>query len=105
MAAAALNLLLYLFWISLSFFSGSLQLCIEKERRALLCMRSGFPDVDRWLSPLKGDECCSGEGVGCNNITGHVIELDLSAPDDMTPTNKSEVNPLLFELKHCSIST
>ncbi|KAG6489787.1 hypothetical protein ZIOFF_051066 [Zingiber officinale] len=104
MAAAALNLLLYLFWISLSFFSRSLQLCVEKERRALPSVRSGFPTecekwfpvVDRPLSPWKGDECCSGEGVGCNNITGRVIELDLSAPDDMTPTNKSEHLDLSF---------
>ncbi|XP_074576116.1 receptor-like protein EIX2 [Curcuma longa] len=104
-AAAVLNLLLSLFWISLLFLSGSLQLCIDKERKALLNVRSGFPDIDRRLSPWKGDSCCSWEGVGCNNITGHVIELDLSLiihplQSGATVLNRSKVHPSLFHLKH-----
>ncbi|KAG6492859.1 hypothetical protein ZIOFF_047827 [Zingiber officinale] len=84
------NLLLYLFWISVSFFSGSLQLCIEKEMKALLSVRSGFPDVDRRLSPWKGNDCCSWAGVGCHNVTGHVIKLDLSILQSQTVFNRSE---------------
>ncbi|KAG6492858.1 hypothetical protein ZIOFF_047826 [Zingiber officinale] len=97
-AAATLNLLLYLFWISL--FSGSLQLCVKEERKALLSVRSGFPVVDRGLSPWEGDDCCSWERVGCN-IIGHVIELDFSliiyTSDDVFIRN--EVHPSLFQLK------
>ncbi|KAG6489698.1 hypothetical protein ZIOFF_050974 [Zingiber officinale] len=75
-AAATLNLLLYLFWISLLFlFSGSLQLCVKEEKKAMLNVRSGLPEVDRLLPPWKGDESCSWQGVGCNNITGHVSNL------------------------------
>ncbi|KAG6489703.1 hypothetical protein ZIOFF_050979 [Zingiber officinale] len=94
------NLLLYLFWISVSFFSGSLQLCIEKEMKALLSVRRGFPDVYRRLSPWKGDDCCSWAGVGCHNVTGHVIKLDLSILQSETVFNRSEVHPSLFHLKH-----
>ncbi|KAG6467398.1 hypothetical protein ZIOFF_074781 [Zingiber officinale] len=47
-----------------------------KERKALLNARSGFPDVDRRLSSWKGDECCSWERVGCNNITD-ISRIDL----------------------------
>ncbi|XP_042415229.1 receptor-like protein EIX2 [Zingiber officinale] len=101
--AAILKLLLYLFWISLLFLSGSLQLCIEEERKALLSVRSGFPSVDRVLSPWKGNECCSWNGVGCNSITGHVIKLDFSFRYPLHRgifSNRSEVHPLLFHLKH-----
>ncbi|XP_074576136.1 uncharacterized protein LOC141832540 [Curcuma longa] len=91
-------LLLYLVWISLLFLSGSLQLCVEKERKALLNVRSGLPEVDRLLPPWKGDDCCSWVRVGCNNITGHVIKLDLYVPYGLS--NTSEVHPSLFHLKH-----
>ncbi|KAG6492882.1 hypothetical protein ZIOFF_047852 [Zingiber officinale] len=101
--AAILKLLHYLFWIYLLFLSGSLQHCIEEERKALLSVRSGFPSVDRVLSLWKGNECCSWNGVGCNSITGHVIKLDFSFRYPLHRgifSNRSEVHPLLFHLKH-----
>ncbi|KAG6526686.1 hypothetical protein ZIOFF_016687 [Zingiber officinale] len=91
------NPLFYFFLITLLFPSKFMQLCIEEERKALLSVRAGIPDVDKKLTPWRGYDCCSWEGVGCNNITGHVTILDLSADYGGAP---AEVHPSLFDLKH-----
>ncbi|KAG6530480.1 receptor-like protein EIX2 [Zingiber officinale] len=91
------NPLVYFFLIILLFPSKFMQLCIEEERKALLSVRAGIPDVNKKLRPWRGYDCCSWEGVGCNNITGHVTILDLSADYGGAP---AEVHPSLFDLKH-----
>ncbi|XP_074574547.1 uncharacterized protein LOC141830995 [Curcuma longa] len=99
--ATASNPLLYLFLIILLFPSKSMQLCIEKEREALLNVRAGVPDAVKQLPPWKGHDCCSWEGVGCNNITGHVVKLYLSASCSAErPGAPAKVHPSLFDLKH-----
>ncbi|RHN57538.1 putative leucine-rich repeat-containing, plant-type, leucine-rich repeat domain, L [Medicago truncatula] len=59
--------------------SGS---CIEKERHALLELKSGLVLDDTYLLPswdTKSDDCCAWEGIGCRNQTGHVEILDLNS--------------------------
>ncbi|KAF8412959.1 hypothetical protein HHK36_000931 [Tetracentron sinense] len=81
--------------------------CIERERQALLSFKKGLNDSSNRLSSWAGDEdCCTWTGVGCNNITGHVVELHLSNPysDYGASYERSKlgghINPSLLELKH-----
>nr|XP_015900283.2 receptor-like protein EIX1 [Ziziphus jujuba var. spinosa] len=57
--------------------------CIDEERRALLKFKDNLESYDNdtlssWGYEEEKKDCCSWEGVGCDNITGHVIMLDLS---------------------------
>ncbi|CAD5193705.1 unnamed protein product [Musa acuminata subsp. malaccensis] len=52
-------------------------LCQEAERQALIQFKRGFYDPSGRLSSWVGKECCMWEGVGCSNVTGRVIKLDL----------------------------
>ncbi|URD91441.1 fatty acid [Musa troglodytarum] len=52
-------------------------LCQEAERQALIEFKRGFYDPSGRLSSWVGGECCRWEGVGCSNVTGRVIKLDL----------------------------
>ncbi|KAL3523537.1 hypothetical protein ACH5RR_016371 [Cinchona calisaya] len=60
--------------------------CIEKERQALLNQRKEFDVPHGRLSSWRADEehkdCCLWQGVGCDNVTGHVTKLDLRGPSD-----------------------
>ncbi|XP_050386412.1 receptor-like protein EIX2 [Argentina anserina] len=54
--------------------------CIERERLALLAFKQGLMvDIKREILTSWGSaiDCCSWEGVYCNNQTGHVIQLHL----------------------------
>ncbi|XP_059633822.1 receptor-like protein EIX1 [Cornus florida] len=56
---------------------GSSAKCIERERKALVTFKHGLNDPSGRLSSWKGDDCCRWSGVRCNNISGHVVKLDL----------------------------
>ncbi|XP_064995497.1 receptor-like protein EIX1 isoform X2 [Musa acuminata AAA Group] len=49
----------------------------ETERKALIDFKRGLHDPSNRLSSWVGEDCCAWEGVGCSNISGHVIKLDL----------------------------
>ncbi|XP_057761113.1 receptor-like protein EIX2 [Arachis stenosperma] len=51
--------------------------CAERERRALLDFKAAMVDDYGMLSSWKGRDCCHWNGVGCSNLTAHVISLDL----------------------------
>lgn len=55
--------------------------CIGRERDALLAFKQGIDDdVDGYLDSwqLGRQDCCRWKGVTCDEVTGHVIQLDLS---------------------------
>ncbi|RWR93797.1 putative LRR receptor-like serine/threonine-protein kinase [Cinnamomum micranthum f. kanehirae] len=74
-------------------------LCNERERQALLKFKHALNASEYALSSWVGDNCCRWEGVGCNNETGYVIELNLKG---IIYTVSGEIDPSLLELKHLS---
>ncbi|XP_062102883.1 receptor-like protein EIX2 [Humulus lupulus] len=89
--------------------------CMEMERKALLDFKRGLEDPSDQLSSWVGEDCCKWRGVGCNNITGRVVLLNLhyKDSDDMdlqgdgeavtvTDPLGGEINPSLLLLKALS---
>jgi Leucine-rich repeat (LRR) protein len=93
----------------LAFASGNPNvLCLEREREALITFKHGIIDGSNRLSSWIGEECCMWRGIGCDNITGHVIQLNLANPfDEFTKDEAFKQSRLggvisdsLLELKH-----
>ncbi|KAJ0681441.1 putative non-specific serine/threonine protein kinase [Helianthus annuus] len=57
--------------------------CVEHERIALLQFKTGLIDdyalLNSWKNSSNVRDCCQWRRVGCNNATGRVVLLDLSA--------------------------
>ena len=52
--------------------------CIQNERKALLRFKDGgLIDPYGMLSTWTTANCCQWKGIGCSNLTGHVLMLDL----------------------------
>ncbi|XVF18626.1 hypothetical protein REPUB_Repub11eG0038700 [Reevesia pubescens] len=72
---------------SSSFLHSSTHLCLPKDKAALLEFKNTIslddfcglitsnPKINSWNGST---DCCSWEGVSCNNVSGHVIGIDLS---------------------------
>jgi len=56
--------------------------CIQSERQALLQFKAGlnhdFDMLSSWTTP----DCSQWKGIGCSNVTGHVLVLDLHGDYD-----------------------
>ncbi|GLT29601.1 hypothetical protein SLA2020_044560 [Shorea laevis] len=103
--------LLFFFLCLKTAFSSSLQassfstthLCSHEEAAALLQFKTSFSinyskaNYSKTESWKEGIDCCSWDGVSCDNVTGHVIALDLSS-DCLSGTIPS--NNTLFLLKN-----
>ncbi|XVE81934.1 hypothetical protein DITRI_Ditri15bG0106300 [Diplodiscus trichospermus] len=90
--------------------------CIESERQALFMFKQDLIDHANRLGSWSHDEdCCRWDGVACDNVTGHVLELHLGNPqlmDDFGRAAEAEsiersmlrgkINPSLLKLKHLS---
>lgn len=73
--------------------------CLESERVALIKLKQDFKDPSNHLASWIGDvDCCEWGGVVCNNITGHVLELNLERSE-----LGGEINPALVDLKHLNL--
>nr|GMD61800.1 receptor-like protein [Ipomoea batatas] len=79
--------------------------CKEEEMRALLCFKKESEDPMNLLSSwVDGVDCCTKwKGVVCDNVTGHVVQLQLANLTDeyyfSFPDSKGTLSPCLLELK------
>ncbi|KAK9127382.1 hypothetical protein Syun_016179 [Stephania yunnanensis] len=78
--------------------------CHSIERLALLDFKKGVEDPSNRISSwrLENEDCCKWHGVGCNNVTGYVEELDLNNIKDMAQATilSGGISPALAQLKH-----
>ncbi|PON62450.1 LOW QUALITY PROTEIN: LRR domain containing protein [Trema orientale] len=82
-------------------------LCVETEKQALLSFKQNLVDPSNrlmsWVS--NGDDCCKWTGIVCDNITGHVKELDLATTLDVDGNSaaaalRGKINPSLLNLTY-----
>jgi Leucine-rich repeat (LRR) protein len=89
-------------------FPTSTEGCVEVERDALFTFKRNINYRSRLFSSWHGPNCCKWEGVACDNITGHVVMLDLSNPYDWNSSPSEwasyaltgEINPSILVLRH-----
>ncbi|KAL3523539.1 hypothetical protein ACH5RR_016373 [Cinchona calisaya] len=79
--------------------------CIEKERHALLNQKREIEEYNGRLSSWRADEehkdCCLWQGVGCDNVTGHITKLDIRGRSDCSsPPLGGRISKSLMELQH-----
>uniref|UniRef100_A0A3Q7E8L0 Leucine-rich repeat-containing N-terminal plant-type domain-containing protein n=1 Tax=Solanum lycopersicum TaxID=4081 RepID=A0A3Q7E8L0_SOLLC len=100
--------MLYSFLCQLAFSSSSSHLCPKYQALALLQFKNMFtvnPDASYYCefshpktrSWNKSTDCCSWDGVHCDNTTGQVIELDLRCSQLQ---GKLHSNSSLFQLSN-----
>ncbi|URD85550.1 LRR receptor-like serine threonine-protein kinase, partial [Musa troglodytarum] len=73
--------------------------CRETERKALIDFKRGLHDPSDRLSSWVGEDCCAWEGVGCSNISGHVIKLDLRNSRRCKRALRGDITPSLRSLQ------
>ncbi|KAE8685447.1 Alpha/beta-Hydrolases superfamily protein [Hibiscus syriacus] len=105
---SAFQLTLLHLLVLFSLVCGAKPLCLPDERTALLQFKQSFiihesastspyayPKTQSWKQ--SGGDCCSWNGVACDNNTGHVIGLNLSSSYLYGSINSSTT---LFRLAH-----
>ncbi|KAH9669520.1 hypothetical protein KPL70_021820 [Citrus sinensis] len=86
----------------MSFCSGSTYVsCLESEREALLKFKQDLKDPSNRLVSwnISDGDCCKWAGVICHNTTGHVLQLLLGNPYEMSKLG-GKINPSLLGIKH-----
>lgn len=91
----SLLVLVYTIGILASAKSGCGSTCNEIEKQALLLLKESLVDNSAFLSSWAGDNCCAWHGIHCDNLTGHVMQLDLRNGD----LRGDHINPSLLDLK------
>ncbi|XP_039116733.1 receptor-like protein EIX1 [Dioscorea cayenensis subsp. rotundata] len=74
--------------------------CIESERMALLDFKKHIKDPNNTLSSWVGQDCCSWEGVHCDNQTGNINTLELGWRISGQPYLEGEISASLIHLQH-----
>ncbi|GAB2225512.1 hypothetical protein Droror1_Dr00006307 [Drosera rotundifolia] len=86
---------------SSSFYKNtSRHLCVQGDRFALLQLKADLNLQNAWVEE---NDCCGWEGVRCNLLTGHVIQLAASpSPFIGGETTLVTISPnsSLFSLRH-----
>ncbi|XP_055814657.1 receptor-like protein EIX2 [Solanum dulcamara] len=73
-----LAITLWFFILTNTKFVVCVGICRENEQRALETLKKEADDpLDHLSSWVVGKDCCEWEGVVCNNLTRHVIELSI----------------------------
>ncbi|KAL7214263.1 hypothetical protein ACSBR1_026638 [Camellia fascicularis] len=80
--------------------------CIEEERQAILKFKDSFTEYTGRLSSWHSQDCCSWKGVQCDEISNHIVRLDLgvdsNTPEFNTyvPLQDNEVHSCLLQLEY-----
>ncbi|KAG4126502.1 hypothetical protein ERO13_D10G159866v2 [Gossypium hirsutum] len=114
-----MSVLLVLLFLSLATVNIN-EGCIESERQALLMFKHDVTDganrLSSWSLHHGHGDCCQWDGVVCDNVTSHVLELHLAnsrpllddygsdAKNEATERSKlrGKINPSLLKLTHLS---
>ncbi|KAH7669442.1 Non-specific serine/threonine protein kinase protein, partial [Dioscorea alata] len=114
-ATRMLLLLLVILVLAELISRSSCTACIESERMALLDFKKHVQDPNNKLSSwVMGQDCCSWEGVHCDNLTGNILALKLRGPDPRSYVSYylddsdylhylqlgGEISPSLLQLQH-----
>ncbi|KAJ1695925.1 hypothetical protein LUZ63_012623 [Rhynchospora breviuscula] len=78
------------------------------ERKALFTFKDNINHKSKLFSSWHGQNCCEWKGVTCNNVTSHVVKLNLSNPYDWNSSPSEwaihalfgEISPSLLDLRH-----
>ncbi|KAK7263907.1 hypothetical protein RJT34_31506 [Clitoria ternatea] len=53
--------------------------CLASDVEALIDFKNGLQDPQNLLSSWRDSNCCEWHGIGCDNITGAVVSIDLQS--------------------------
>lgn len=105
---------LLIFHLAIAHFTSSMQphtLCHDQDRSALLKFIESltinryasrnplsYPKVASWNQDEQNSDCCSWDGIKCDEDTGHVSALTSVAVGSMAPSTLAAVSFSLFIL-------
>ena len=75
-------------------------ICSARERRALQRIKQGLVDQGNYLSSWTREACCSWKGIGCDNITRHVVKINLSCEPMEGASLGGDISTSLLDLNH-----